>query len=415
MTARRTRRKQGRKGKRGKGGDTTRLTSRALLAGQEDEGSVLRPLKGIPHAMKQIWNDVTTYWDNTITIPEDGKRKDGETPIYALPVLSPMSDLLPSYHQTTWLGNWNTFKCSGQPGSVPKRTTLKGPESLGLFPPPNPAHLLDYNMMPFKVGKTFEECLLPPDVKPYWDLINYCLDPECMGKIFFLTIQENWVNKGETQRRPGLHVDSPGNMEWKELYQANQDKTKVKKRQGAGTGSCPDEDENGRLPVKWVLCYWGEGECWNPKLTGTTLNGGIFLASNMADSCRVWDCSVKQSEVGKLGDIEHLREGIYRKTPERRLLPGCVYWITDRTPHESLPASRDGYRQFFRVVTDKVSLWYIEHSTPNPMGVKPDPKVTLTVKGNKFNGERLEIIEGGDEGEESEGGDEEEESEGEEE
>ena len=174
MTARRTRRKQGRKGKRGKGGDTTRLTSRALLAGQEDQDSVLRPFKGIPHVMKQIWGDVTNYWDNTITTPEDGRRKDGETPIYALPVLSPMSSLLPSYHQTTWLGDWTIFKCPGQLGSGPKKTTLKGPKSPGLFPPPNPSHLLNYNMMPFRVGSNFQECLLPPDVKPYWDLINYC-------------------------------------------------------------------------------------------------------------------------------------------------------------------------------------------------------------------------------------------------
>ena len=70
-----------------------------------------------------------------------------------------------------------------------------------------------------------------------------------------------------------------------------------------------------------------------------------------------------------------------------------------RTPHESLPLSQGAHRQFFRVVTSQVgtdgrhpkvttfievSLWYESHSTPNPLGVLPDPAVTRTVRGDKF-------------------------------
>ena len=42
-------------------------------------------------------------------------------------------------------------------------------------------------------------------------------------------------------------------------------------------------------------------------------------------------------------------------------------------------------RQFFRLVTSEVSLWFEEHSTKNPPGVVPDPNITKIVKGSKFN------------------------------
>ena len=49
-------------------------------------------------------------------------------------------------------------------------------------------------------------------------------------------------------------------------------------------------------------------------------------------------------------------------------------------------------RQFFRLVTGPVSLWYQDHSTTNPLGVKPDPKVTRIVAGNKFAEEGLKVV-----------------------
>ena len=40
----------------------------------------------------------------------------------------------------------------------------------------------------------------------------------------------------------------------------------------------------------------------------------------------------------------------------------------------------------------QVSLWYADHSTPNPLGVKPDPAITRIVVGDKFSEEGVEII-----------------------
>ena len=46
------------------------------------------------------------------------------------------------------------------------------------------------------------------------------------------------------------------------------------------------------------------------------------------------------------------------------------------------------------ITLSQVSLWYADHSTPNPLGVKPDPAITKIVRGNKFSEEGVEIAEG---------------------
>ena len=58
-----------------------------------------------------------------------------------------------------------------------------------------------------------------------------------------------------------------------------------------------------------------------------------------------------------------------------------------------MPVPERVFRQFFRLVTANVSLWYKDHSTSNPLGVKPDPRITHVVVGNKFSTEGVEIME----------------------
>jgi len=121
------------------------------------------------------------------------------------------------------------------------------------------------------------------------------------------------------------------------------------------------------------------------------MEGGIYLASSVSSSCRVWDCVVDTKAVNRLGDVEYLR-GVL-PGPGMEMEAGQLYWITDRTPHESVPLKEASFRQFFRLVTSQVSLWYSDHSTPNPLGVVPDPSLTKIVKGDKFSDEGVEIIE----------------------
>jgi hypothetical protein len=114
------------------------------------------------------------------------------------------------------------------------------------------------------------------------------------------------------------------------------------------------------------------------------------MASNVENSCRVWNCQIQRPKVdcldivGRHGDIEHLRE--FLPTDSETMDANTLYWITDRTPHESLPLVDGGYRQYFRLVTSLVGLWFKDHSTKNPNGVVPDPKITKIVKGSKFDG-----------------------------
>jgi len=125
------------------------------------------------------------------------------------------------------------------------------------------------------------------------------------------------------------------------------------------------------------------------------MKGGIYIASSAPDSTRAWNCKIVPQEdgsevIGEHGDIEYLRHVL---PPGQVLQHDQVYWLTDRTPHESLPMLEGGYRQFFRLVTSNVSLWYQEHSTHNPLGVKPDPSITKVVMGDKFSEEGVEVVE----------------------
>ena len=133
------------------------------------------------------------------------------------------------------------------------------------------------------------------------------------------------------------------------------------------------------------------------------------MASNVADSTRIWNCKVKNPAdvVGPLGDLQHMKSylgdgetldagmgiglgisNIKSISISLVLIFGITFlgemvWITDCTPHESLPLPAGTYRQYFRLVTSDVSVWYADHSTPNPLGIVPPENVKI-VSGNKF-------------------------------
>ncbi|RHZ15406.1 hypothetical protein DYB31_014064 [Aphanomyces astaci] len=90
----------------------------------------------------------------------------------------------------------------------------------------------------------------------------------------------------------------------------------------------------------------------------------------------------KVGVVGALGDVEHLRSSLAKNYIRPLLLQANeLIWMTDRTPHESLPLPVTTFRQYFRLVTSGVSHWYADHSTPNPLGIQPTAKIVF---GNKF-------------------------------
>ncbi len=64
-----------------------------------------------------------------------------------------------------------------------------------------------------------------------------------------------------------------------------------------------------------------------------------------------------------------------------------MYWITDRTPHESLPLTNGYMRQFFRLVVSSPETkytWLQDHSTQNELVTfTPEDNVEIA-RGNKF-------------------------------
>jgi hypothetical protein len=127
---------------------------------------------------------------------------------------------------------------------------------------------------------------------------------------------------------------------------------------------------------------FGAGHCTELR-TQPQLHGGIFMGSTVSATTRVWDCQVAHDSVfiDRLGAVERLRPFLGEGT---LLEAGDLVWITDLTPHEAVPLTQHACdRQFFRLVTERVSVWYAEHSTANPLGTVP-PKSVRIVKTSKF-------------------------------
>jgi len=232
---------------------------------------------------------------------------------------------------------------------------------------PEPKNI-DINMMPFVLGK---KSSIPREYHQYWPMICQCLmrmDPlavrrykkenktvyevtsgrPSMRKVGYLTIYEAWCEAGNSHRRGGLHTDAnpPGNLEPASLY---------------------------------IQYQWG----------GKDPKNGIYMANNVASSCRIWRNIINNpGEVqGMYGNMEHLRPLL---GPGEMLNPHKLYWLGDRTPHESLKLQQRTYRHFFRVVSSKLSIWFECSSTKNPLGVVP-PKSTYIYRENKFAQLQLEF------------------------
>jgi len=193
---------------------------------------------------------------------------------------------------------------------------------------------LNVNMMPFIMG---DKCSLPPSLHCYLPLIDACqLHPKEMGRVGYLTVHESHVRAGKSHRRAGLHVDSPSVLLGVD---------------GVVLDLWPAEQLRPRHPVGWGD---GEHQIIDCEDIGLPLSrrrrGGIYMASTCADSTRVWNATIERHAdiADPHGGVEKLRgllgEGI--NVPASRLM-----WLTDLTPHESLPLAQDSYRQYFRLVT----------------------------------------------------------------
>eukprot|EP00754_Rhynchopus_humris_P026054 Rhum_TRINITY_DN14987_c8_g1::Rhum_TRINITY_DN14987_c8_g1_i1::g.131700::m.131700 len=259
-------------------------------------------------------------------------------------------------------------------------TEILGRDSLRLPEPEGDG--LRINMMPFRYEWAFERTGLPDELKRYWDVLfdahgdagseaalslRRAMRKE-RGTVCYLSIHESRVEEGEHQRRPGLHTDFSGRF----LADPLRERERPEQHRDAGRGQYVDYERM----HPWG---WSRGH----------MDGGIYVMSNMDATCAAWNCTVDVEEsddadiIGRGGDIEHLRS--YLPDAARvEMKANRLYWMTDRTPHETLPAQRSGWRQWVRVVTSGVGVWFADHSTPNPKGVVPDPEITTVIVGDKF-------------------------------
>ena len=210
------------------------------------------------------------------------------------------------------------------------------------------------NMLPFRFD---DLTTLPTEFHGYIDLIQRCQshstdyarrDP-CVA---YLTVDERAPAPGASQRRPGLHCERAG-----------------------ATGSHMEPPE---------AFGWGYGtvcfkDCAQP-------TGGIFMASTVGGTTRIWNTRVCDAAgdgvIGPHGNLERLRPLLDGRVESHTLEANELAWMTDRTPHESLPVPDGAPRQYFRLVVGTVDLWYAAHSTANPR--VPLPDTVRVVTGDKF-------------------------------
>lgn len=191
------------------------------------------------------------------------------------------------------------------------------------------------NMMPFIIGMKDS---LPKEYHSYWPMIKSCpIDQREFGRIGFLSVRESLVKIGQCQSRPGIHTERPS-------------------------------------------CQTAWGGPWGGVHHPVKANrfSGIFMASNTPNSCRIWDALVDKP--GHLGDISHIKY-LFPDNKSHMMEENTLYWLTDQTPHESIPLQSSNLRQWFRLVTSNVGIWYRQHSTENPLGIEPRCK---TIEENKF-------------------------------
>lgn len=231
-----------------------------------------------------------------------------------------------------------------RPHNFHPATKVTFPEPTGIWINMMPINLLDFATIPVNCKQYMQMIRACPT--PLWDMHSVHSEAH-MGSVAYLTICEGPVQVGISQRRPGMHIERPGVIR-----------------------------DGGRVLTDvydplYKQIAWGLG-CFSRN--GLPVDG-IFMASNVSNSCKIYsELIVNPEEVTTAqGGIEHMRN---RLGSGRNLKANQLVWFTDRTPHESMPVtSEDGnssvYRQFFRLVVGRISVWYSMFNTPNPMGFLP--------------------------------------------
>lgn len=273
----------------------------AFLHGTVQSQSPLSKLRGQDSLLRIIWGIVCEEWihlhidrfpmDNSLlAIPEllpwDGST--GRETEYGATMHYPDSHKVSAGCPVAVIEKDIPFPSVA---SVPPNT-FKYQESNALY----------VNMMPFVV---YKEGSLPMYCRQYYPLIQKCCrllssrsysyDDE-VGLLGYLTIDERPTPPGASQRRGGLHVESPGIMP---LIQSTAKPSDAQ----YSIETAPN------VFVPGAEHHWGNGIM----MRSEHVKGGIFMASNVAGTTAVWNCHINDEDgefIGAHGDIEHMREAL---------------------------------------------------------------------------------------------------------
>jgi hypothetical protein len=231
------------------------------------------------------------------------------------------------------------------------------------------------NMMPIILGAHGS---LPDELLAYAPLLEACPLPASeQGRVGYLTVHESVVEAEGgtcTQRRGGVHAE--GGFVWEPPPPPPPPPAAAAGSAAVAAAVRPRQEwvDSGRNQPLTIA--WGRGVYQSDHASAGDFHGGIFMASNVARSTAVWNTRVLDSAaaVGHLGDLEHMRGALGAPA---LLRAGELVWMTDTTPHESLPLPVGTQRQYFRLVTHEITAWYAAHSTPNPLGVMPGTGVVI--------------------------------------
>lgn len=246
---------------------------------------------------------------------------------------------------------------------------------------------IQINMMPIIFG---EKASIPQYLHGYIPLIQNCNFNS--GDTVYLTIHESDVKAGTSQRRGGIHTEGFNASHLKEYEKScsggwgggwgGGSKSSWRDTWGGGNITHNEviqeeieiivgvrkKEKKQKISIDEIRDQLNEIEDRVKKLK-KTLKDGIYMASSDG-ACRAWDMNVGREEVNHHGQLNKEPEG-----PGIKFEPRGLYWLTDRTPHEALPVEVDTKRQFFRLVSPEVSVWFSKHNTPNPLGVLPGCKI----------------------------------------
>jgi hypothetical protein len=355
-----------------------------FLLGTMDSNSPLRILRGKEDILRIIWTYACSEWWSLHVhhcfipdLPGPDWSNDNGT------IRSIDAEETPDIRKHSMFDRKSYFDCPYL--VLDSRVAFPPPAARSAMPSAvNDIEPLNINMMPFDLFNA--ERTLPEYLHGYLPLIYACrnftkssVDKRRLGekrqlgwreeprkyvdynddirhRIAYITVDERPVQAGFSQRRGGVHVESPGAMREKEIG----DKTKY----------TPD------------LCFyhpWGLGRSLDE-----FLDGGIYLCSNVTDSTALWKSRVHDTfgdVIGSHGSLERMRDIL--GAPDKLLGAGELVWLSDRTPHESLPLPQATQRQFFRLVVGEIGFWFSQHNTPNPTGFALPANVPV-IDGDKF-------------------------------